>query len=148
MIEFSWKSSSIEWNTYSLLATEALLKDNVSDATKTQEETQMILNHKDALNETLLNLHKLQKVTRADIEYIHSVLTKELWISPNIREHTVWITGTLYKPLDNKFQILEAMQKMVELINYKDNIFEKAFLALLFISYIQAFEDAVTNYFN
>jgi hypothetical protein len=30
---------------------------------------------------------------------------------------------------------------MVELINSKNNFFEKAFLALLFISYIQAFED-------
>jgi len=39
MIEFSWKSSSIEWNTYSLLATEALLKENIADNTKTKEET-------------------------------------------------------------------------------------------------------------
>jgi Fic family protein len=30
---------------------------------------------------------------------------------------------------------------MVELVNLKENFFEKAFLALLIISYIQAFED-------
>jgi len=30
---------------------------------------------------------------------------------------------------------------MTELINSKENYFEKAFLSLLFISYIQAFED-------
>ena len=33
------------------------------------------------------------------------------------------------------------MQNMVELINFKQNFFEKAFLVLLLISYIQAFED-------
>jgi Fic family protein len=30
---------------------------------------------------------------------------------------------------------------MVDLINFKENFFEKAFLVLLLISYIQAFED-------
>jgi hypothetical protein len=55
MIEFSWKSSAIEGNTYSLLNTEALIKDNIKDETKTPEETQMILNHKDGFNETIQN---------------------------------------------------------------------------------------------
>jgi Fic family protein len=141
MIEFSWKSSSIEWNTYSLLATEALLRENIADDTKTKEETQMILNHKDAFNETLLNLDIFKKLSIQNIEYIHHILTKKLWISANIRKNIVWITGTLYKPLDNEFQIKEALQNMVELVNLKENFFEKAFLALLIISYIQAFED-------
>jgi len=141
MIEFSWKSSSIEWNTYSLLATEALLKENIADKTKTKEETQMILNHKDAFNETLINLDIFKNLSVRDIEFIHHTLTKKLWISSNIRKNIVWITGTLYKPLDNEFQIREALQNMVDLINFKQNFFEKAFLALILISYIQAFED-------
>jgi len=141
MIEFSWKSSSIEWNTYSLLATEALLKENIADQTKTKEETQMILNHKDVFNETLLNLDTFRELKLSNIEYIHSILTKKIWISTNIRKHIVWITWTQYKPLDNEFQIKEALQNMVELINLKQNFFEKAFLSLLLISYIQAFED-------
>ncbi len=141
MIEFSWKSSSIEWNTYSLLATEALLKENIADKTKTKQETQMILNHKDAFNETLINLDIFKNLSVKDIEFIHNTLTKKLWINSNIRKNIVWITGTQYKPLDNEFQIKEALQNMVELINFKQNFFEKAFLALLLISYIQAFED-------
>ena len=141
MIEFSWKSSSIEWNTYSLLATEALLKENIADNTKTKEETQMILNHKDAFNETLLHLNIFQELQLSDIEYIHQTLTKKLWITSNIRKNIVGITWTQYKPLDNEFQIKEALQNMVELINCKDNLFEKAFLILLLISYIQGFED-------
>jgi len=141
MIEFSWKSSSIEGNTYSLLATEALLKENITDNTKTSEETKMILNHKDAFNETLLNLDIFRNLNIRDIEFIHHTLTKKLGVTSNIRKNIVWITWTKYKPLDNEFQIKEALQDMVELINSKQNFFEKAFLSLLFISYIQAFED-------
>ena len=141
MIEFSWKSASIEWNTYSLLATEALLTANIPDASKTPEETQMILNHKDAFNETLLNLDRFHELKLANIEYLHHTLTKKLWIGANIRKHSVWVTGTQYKPLDNQFQIQDALQAMTNLINHKSNFFEKAFIALLMISYIQGFED-------
>lgn len=141
MIEFSWKSSAIEWNTYSLLATEALLKENIPDSTKTPEETQMILNHKDAFNEVIQNKTAFYDLKYQDIEYIHSVLIKNLWVKTNIRKSPVWITWTKYKPLDNEFQIKEALEKTAELINYKESFFEKSFLILILLAYIQAFED-------
>ncbi len=142
MIEFSWKSSVIEGNTYSLLGTEALIKENVEGKGKTKEETQMILNHKDAFNESIQNKERFQKLNVSDIEYIHSVLTKGLNIAKNIRTGPVGgITGTKYKPLDNLFQLEEALKKMTVLINKKELFFEKAFLGLILISYIQAFED-------
>lgn len=141
MIEFSWKSSVIEGNTYSLLGTEALIKNNVVGKGKTREETQMILNHKDAFNEAIQNRDRFRKLSSSDIEYVHSVLTKKLGITKNIRNGAVGITGTKYKPLDNSHQIKDAMQKMVDLINKKESIFEKAFLVLMLIAYIQIFED-------
>ncbi|MFH0891625.1 MAG: Fic family protein [Candidatus Falkowbacteria bacterium] len=141
MIEFSWKSSAIEGNTYSLLGTEALIKNNIIGKGKTKEETQMILNHKDAFNEAIQNRERFRKLHCSDIEHIHSVLTKKLGISKNIRNGAVGITGTKYKPLDNSHQIKEAMQKMVDLINRKESFFEKAFLVLILIAYIQIFED-------
>jgi Fic family protein len=141
MIEFSWKSSVIEGNTYSLLGTEALIKNNVVGYGKTKEETQMILNHKDAFNEAIQNKERFRKLHCSDIEYIHSVLTKKLGITKNIRNGAVGITGTKYKPLDNSHQIKEAMQEMVDLINKKESIFEKAFLVSVLIAYIQIFED-------
>ncbi len=141
MIEFSWKSSVIEGNTYSLLGTEALIKNNVIGKGKTKEETQMILNHKDAFNEAIQNKEKFRKLHCSDIEYVHSVLTKKIGISKNIRNGAVGITGTKYKPLDNSHQIKEVTQKMVDLINKKESFFEKAFLVLILIAYIQVFED-------
>ncbi len=141
MIEFSWKSSSIEGNTYSLLATEALIKENIAAKGKTKEETQMILNHKDAFNEAIQNKDRFKKLDWKDIEYIHYTLTKDLGITKNIRSVGVGVTGTKYKPLDNAHQIREALEKMVVLINRKELFFEKAFLAVILLSYIQAFED-------
>ena len=141
MIEFSWKSSEIEGNTYSLLSTEALIKENIKEEGKSEEETQMILNHKDAFNEAIQNKQRFLKLDYSDIEYVHKVLTKELGISKNIRNGIVGITGTKYKPLVNSFQLKEVLQEMVELINKKESFFEKVFLSLILISYIQAFED-------
>lgn len=141
MIEFSWKSSVIEGNTYSLLGTEALIKNNVIGKGKTKEETQMILNHKDAFNEAIQNKERFRKLNCSDIEYIHSILIKKLGISKNIRNGAVGIIGTKYKPLDNSHQIKEVMQKMVDLINKKEFFFEKSFLVLILIAYIQIFED-------
>lgn len=141
MIEFSWKSSVIEGNTYSLLGTEALIKNNIIGEGKTKEETQMILNHKDAFNEAIQNRGRFVKLQSADVEYIHSVLTKKLGIAKNIRKFGVGITGTKYRPLDNEPQIKEALRNIVALINNKESFFEKALLISILIAYIQIFED-------
>jgi Fic family protein len=141
MIEFSWKSSVIEGNTYSLLGTEALIKNNVVGKGKTADETQMILNHKDAFNEAIQNRERFIKLRTADIEYIHSVLTKKLRIAKNIRKEGVKITGTKYEPLNNEYQIKEMLHNMVDLVNKKESFFEKAFLVSIIIAYIQIFED-------
>ncbi len=64
-------------------------------------------------------------------------LQKELGVERNIRHRRVGITGTNYTPLDNEFQIREALEDTVQLINGKSNIFEKALLALVLLSYIR-----------
>jgi hypothetical protein len=46
-------------------------------------------------------------------------------------------TKLTLKPLDNEFQILEALKETCDLINGKNNVFEKALLILVLISYIQ-----------
>lgn len=140
-IELSWKSSQIEGNTYSLLETERLLKEKQTASGKTKEEAVMLLNHKDALDFILDVPDYLKDLTVARIEEIHALLTKELGVERNIRHRRVGITGTNYTPLDNEFQIREALEDTVRLINDKSNIFEKALLALVLLSYIQAFTD-------
>ena len=75
------------------------------------------------------------------IEHIHSILTQELGVDRNIRQRRVGITGTNYRPLDNEFQIREALEDTCNLINQKNDIFEKSLLALVLLSYIQPFTD-------
>jgi len=140
-IDLSWKSSQIEGNTYSLLETERLLKEKETAAGKTKEEAIMLLNHKDAIDFIIENPDYLYPLSISKIEDIHSILTKELAVDRNIRKRRVGISGTNYRPLDNEFQIKEALSGMCDLINEKENIFEQALLALILISYIQPFVD-------
>ncbi|MBQ0075259.1 MAG: Fic family protein [Prevotella sp.] len=140
-IDLSWKSSQIEGNTYSLLETERLLRESKTADGKTQEEATMLLNHKYALRFILDNPDYLQELTVSHIEDIHSLLTQGLSVDKGIRHRRVGITGTNYHPLDNEFQIREAMRDTCNLINNKVDIFEKALLTLVLLSYIQAFSD-------
>ena len=140
-VDLSWKSSQIEGNTYSLLETERLLKDKQTASGKTKEEAIMLLNHKDALDFVLDIPDYLKELSVHRIEDIHSILTKELEVDRNIRHRRIGITGTNYRPLDNEFQIREALEDTCTLVNGKDNVFEKALLTLVLLSYIQAFVD-------
>ncbi len=140
-IDLSWKSSQIEGNTYSLLETERLLKEKETAAGKTKEEATMLLNHKDALDFILDNPDYLYPLSVSKIEDIHSILIKELAVERNLRTRRVGISGTNYRPLDNEFQISEALQNTCSVINQKESVFEKALLALVLISYIQPFMD-------
>lgn len=140
-IDLSWKSSQIEGNTYSLLETERLLKEKETAQGKSKDEAVMLLNHKDALDFILENPGYLSELTVAKLENIHSILIKELPVERNIRIRRVGITGTNYRPLDNEFQIREALEATCSLINVRQNIFDKALLVLLLLSYIQPFSD-------
>lgn len=140
-IDLSWKSSQIEGNTYSLLETEKLLKEKQTASGKTKEEAVMLLNHKDALDFILREPELFQKLSVRRIEELHSLLVKELNVDKGIRKRRVGVAGTNYRPLDNEFQIREALEDSCRLINGKESVFEKALLALVLLSYIQAFSD-------
>lgn len=140
-IDLSWKSSQIEGNTYTLLETERLLREKETASGKTKEEAVMLLNHKVALDFIIEHDDYLNPLTVSKIEDIHSVLTKELAVERNVRKRRIGISGTNYKPLDNEFQIMEALRNACDVINKKEIIFEKALLALVLISYIQPFMD-------
>lgn len=141
MIELSWKSSQIEGNTYSLLDTEILIKNNITAKGHKNEEAVMILNHKRALEYIFENKSYFKTITVAKIEELHSILTENLGVQKGLRTAPVGIVGTNYKPLDNKYQIKEALEKSVKIINQLENPIEKALITVIMISYIQPFED-------
>ncbi|MFC3365734.1 Fic family protein [Pedobacter fastidiosus] len=140
-IDLSWKSSQIEGNTYSLLETELLLKEKETAPGKPKQDAIMLLNHKEALNFIIEHSDYIVPITIRGIEDIHSLLIKDLDVDRNIRRGRVGITGTNYTPLDNEYQIREALREMCSVINAKKNVLEKALLTLVLLSYIQAFAD-------
>ena len=75
------------------------------------------------------------------IEELHHILVAGLEIDSGLRSVPVGITGTSYRPLDNKFQIKEAVDALLSLINLRPLPYEKSLLAQALIPYIQPFED-------
>ena len=140
-IDLSWKSSQIEGNTYSLLETERLLKEKETASGKPKDDAVMLLNHKEALNFIIEHPDYVVPLNIRSMEDIHSILIKDLDVDRNIRQSRVGISGTNYVPLDNEYQIREALDAMCNLINMKENPLEKSLLSFVLLSYIQAFVD-------
>ncbi len=141
MIELSWKSSKIEGNTYSLLETEALITQSQEAAGKTKQEAIMILNHKDACTTIFQNRKKFNHLSFHAIGELHNSLIKGLSITTGIRKHAVGITGTRYLPLDNEWQIKEAVEKCIDVVNAAEHPLEKALIISAMTAYIQPFTD-------
>ncbi|MEO6760798.1 MAG: Fic family protein [Candidatus Saccharimonadales bacterium] len=141
IVEFSWKTSQIEGNTYDLLSTERLLRYSEKSKNNTEFEAQMIPNQKEALEFILENLNIWQKPTVPQLEQLHTIVGKNLGISRNLRKGLVGITGTKYRPPNNEFQIREALEQLFGWVQNTDNVYEKALLTVLGVSYIQPFVD-------
>lgn len=140
-IELSWKSSQIEGNTYDLLETEFLIKENRESKGHTKKEAIMILNHKEALDYIRKNSKSFKEITVSLIKDVHNILIKDLGISEGVRRNKIGITGTKYRPLDNKKEIEKGLMDMCEVINSKKDVFSKVLLANTLIAYLQPFND-------
>ena len=141
-VEFSWKSSALEGNTYSLLDTELLLLRGVQAKNKTSFETQMILNHKSAI-EFIIDHPELFKnaITFASVEEVHRRIGYNLGIKPGIRRQLVKISASNYEPPASPAKLRECADSILSAIGKQRNPFTKALLALACMPYLQPFED-------
>lgn len=141
VIELAWKSSKIEGNTYTLLDTEKLILEQKEAVGHNKYEANMILNHKDAFNFIYQNKDQFQILTRVNLEKLHEILVKNLSIDIGLRKKPVGVVGSKYQPLDNGYQISEAVEALGSAVSKMKSPFARALVALLGISYIQPFED-------
>ena len=141
IIELSWKSSKIEGNTYTLLDTEKLILENKEAAGHDKKESLMILNHKDAFNYIRENPEQFESLTKKNLEELHAILVKEMNVGLGLREKPVGVVGSKYQPLDNIYQIADAVNILFAAVSKMTTPYAKALMALLGISYIQPFED-------
>jgi hypothetical protein len=141
LIEFAWKSSSIEGNTYSELETETLLLDKVEAAGKSHQEALMIVNHEKAYSFILENKTSFRTIEKPQVLKLHELLVKGLDVSFGVRSAAVRISGSKYIPLSHSQQINENLDKVILAINTIKNPLDKALTAILLISYLQPFAD-------
>ncbi|MDD2548370.1 MAG: Fic family protein [Candidatus Pacebacteria bacterium] len=141
IIEFAWKSSRLEGNTYNLIDTEFLIKESIRAEGHKEEETIMLLNHKKAFDYILKEKKEFKELSVESIENIHALLVSDLKVKKGIRKGMVGILGTNYRPIDNQYQIKEALEKLIKLVNSTKHPIEKALIAYALIPYIQPFED-------
>lgn len=144
LIDLSWNSSRLEGNTYSLLETKRLLEHGQSAEGKDVTETQMILNHKGAL-EYIIEIAGEDQINAHDVRSIHGLLSENLLGDPSasgrLREISVGIGGTSYMPLDNPHVLKECFDIFIEKLNQIEDPFEQSLFSLAQLSYMQAFED-------
>lgn len=141
IIELSWKSSKIEGNTYTLLDTEKLILENKEAPGHDKKEAVMILNHKNAFNFIYKNSKEFRALTRTNLEQLHKILIKDLSVGSGFRKKPVGVLGSKYQPLDNVYQIREAVDSLATAVLRMETPYAKALAALAGLSYIQPFDD-------
>lgn len=143
LIDLSYASSYLEWNTYSYLDTEVLVKYNEMNKQKTSEETQMVLNHKKAI-EYMIYYKKDLKHNKQTFSEIHSLLWEKLLLKEQlwtIRNNSVEIGWSTYEPLDNQLQLNAEFDIFLKKLNQIKNPFEQSLFIMTFIPYFQLFID-------
>lgn len=143
-IDLSWASSRLEGNTYSRLDTERLVAFGEAAAGKDVLETQMILNHKAAI-EFLVGDPAQAVVTRETVIALHALLSDGLMADPlasgALRRRAVEISGSVYLPLAVPQKIEELFGIVLTMAAEINDPFEQAFFLMVHIPYLQPFED-------
>ena len=144
LIDLSWNSSRLEGNTYSLLETDRLLEFGEVAEGKQAMESQMILNHKAAI-ELIVEQAWEVGFNSYTICNLHALLSDNLLADPRacgkLRAIPVGISGTVYIPLEVPQLIEESFLQVLEKATAISNPFEQAFFAMVHLPYLQPFED-------
>lgn len=144
LIDLSWASSRLEGNTYSRLDTQRLIEFGQAAEGKDALETQMILNHKTAI-EMLVNDADLVGFNAFTVLNLHALLSDGLLPNPQecgrLRQRPVEIGGSVYLPLAMPQRIEEYFRLILETAELIHDPFEQAFFAMVHIPYLQPFVD-------
>ncbi|PZV75471.1 Fic/DOC family protein [Algoriphagus aquaeductus] len=144
LIDLSWNSSRLEGNTYSLLDTELLIHNGKTPANKSPMETQMILNHKEAI-EFLVESSNEVGFNRYTFLNLHALLSNNLLPNPaasgRLRTFGIGITNSVFTPLGIPQLIEESFNLILAKASQIQNPFEQAFFVLVQLPYLQPFDD-------
>ncbi|MDD5329323.1 MAG: Fic family protein [Sulfuricella sp.] len=144
LIDLSWASSHLEGNTYSRLDTRELIEHGKAAQGKAAIETQMIVNHKTAIELLVENIDTAE-FNRYTLMNLHSALAENLLPNPadegRIRRHAVDISKSVYRPLSTPQQIDDQLDVLLGKANRIADPFEQSFFMMVHLPYLQPFSD-------
>ena len=144
LIDLSWASSFLEGNTYTRLDTRELIEHGSVAQGKAAIETQMIMNHKTAIELLVENIGTVG-FNRFTLMNLHSALSENLLPNPSdegrVRQHAVDIGKSVYRPLSALQQIDEMLDLLLDKANCIADPFEQSFFVMVHLPYLQPFAD-------
>jgi hypothetical protein len=144
LIDLSWASSRLEGNTYNRLDTQNLIELGQAAEGKDILETQMILNHKAAI-EMLIEAADQVGFNSFTFLNLHALLAENLLADEKacgrLRHRPVDISGSVFHPLVLPQVLEEYFHLLLEKAAAIPDPFEQAFFAMVQLPYLQPFED-------
>ena len=144
LIDLSWASSHLEGNTYSRRDTLNLIQHGKAAEGKTATETQMILNHKVAI-ELLMENTGAMDFNRYTLFNLHGALSENLLPNPDdegrIRRHQVEIGKSVYRPVSGEMHLSEILDSLLAKARHISDPFEQSFFMMVHLPYLQPFSD-------
>ena len=145
LIDLSWASSRLEGNTYSRLETERLIEFGQEAESKDAKETQMILNHKAAIELLVEEDGDDIGINRFTLLNLHALLSENLMADPEasgqLRRRPVEIGRSVYTPPAIPQLIEECFTLIITKAAAIGDPFERAFFAMVHLPYLQPFDD-------
>jgi hypothetical protein len=144
LVDLSWASSKLEGNTYSRLDTQNLIEKGQVAQGKDAIETQMILNHKAAIEMLIDGVDEIG-FDAFTFKNLHAVLSQDLMPDPQasgrLRRRTVEISGTVFHPAALPQVIEDCFEQLLNKATAIQDPFEQAFFLMVQLPYLQPFED-------
>lgn len=143
LVDLSYASSAMEGNTYSYLDTQVLIEFGQAAEGKAADETQMILNHKEAIIYLIENITEVQ-IDAREIKTLHALLSRGLLDQQAVgavRKMPVDITGSAYMPIAAPAVLEEQLARIAAKADCIADPFEQSLFLMVCISYLQFFLD-------
>lgn len=144
-IEYSFVSSKIEGNAYTLKDTVNLIKFGYTAGSKTFNDALMIKNINQAFDEICNRKHAIYPVlSKPFLCGLHETVSHDLLPKERcgvVRKENVPITGSHYIPLSGEALLDAELEVLLKVANTIDDVFERAVYTHLNLAYLQYFLD-------
>lgn len=149
MADISYASSKMEGNTYTRAETVQLIESGIRAPGKTETETDMIINHRDAVEFIIQILSepdraKQEKLTPMLIREIHALLSRNLvpaGARGAIRAGAIGISDSAYIPETSPQILDQELRKICDIANRIRDPLEESVFLMVAIPYLQPFID-------